>query len=88
MTTDTTTQVVNRIERSQNLFKLAVAGAVIVEVLLIGAMLLLVDFTDRTQVLILVGTIGGYTLVALGLVMLATHIDRAILRAAQLTQHR
>lgn len=86
MRTDTTTQVIDRIERSQNLFKIALAGGVVIEAALIGAMLLLVNFTDRTQVLVFIGTIGGYTLVALGLVMLATHVDRAILRAAQLAQ--
>ena len=88
MNTDTTTQAVNRIERSQQLFKLALVGAVVLEGLLISAMLLLVNFTDRTQTLIFVGTIGGYTLVALGFVMLATYVDRAVLRVAQLTQYR
>ena len=88
MSTDATTQAVNRIERSQNFFKLALGGAVVLEGLLIGAMLLLVNFADRTQALIFVGTIGGYTLVALGFVMLATYVDRAVLRVAQLAQNR
>lgn len=88
MSTDTTTQVVNRIERSQKLFKLALAGGVVIEALLIGVLLLLVNFTDRTQVLIFVAAIGGYTLVTLGLIMLATHVDRTMLRAAQIAEYR
>ena len=55
-----------------------------VEALLIGAMLLLVNFSDRTQALIFISAIGGYTLIALGLTMLATHIDRTLLRAVQM----
>ncbi len=88
MSTDATTQAVNRIERSQNVFKLALGGAVVLEGLLISAMLLLVNFADRTQALIFVGTIGGYTLVALGFVMLAIYVDRAVLRVSQLAQNR
>jgi hypothetical protein len=76
----------DRIERSQRNFKLALAGAVMVEALLIGGMLLLVDFTDRLQALVFVSAVGGYTLIALGLVMLATHVDRTLLRALQLSR--
>ncbi len=76
----------DRIERSQRNFKLALAGAVVVEALLIGGMLLLVDFTDRLQALVFVSAVGGYTLIALGLVMLATHVDRTLLRALQLSR--
>lgn len=73
----------DRIERSQRNFKLALAGAVMIEGLLIAALLWLTDFSDRMQALVFVASIGGYTLLALGLVMLATHIDRALLRALQ-----
>jgi hypothetical protein len=74
----------DRIERSQRNFKLALAGAVMIEALLLGALLWLTDFSDRTQALIFVATIGGYTLIALGLVMLATHVDRTLLQAVQM----
>jgi hypothetical protein len=76
----------DRIERSQRNFKLALAGAVMIEALLIGGMLLLVDFTNRLQALVFVSAVGGYTLIALGLVMLATHVDRTLLRAVQLSR--
>jgi hypothetical protein len=73
----------DRIERSQRNFKLALAGAVLFEAALLGAMLLLTDFSDRVQALVFVAAVGGYTLIALGLIMLATHVDRTLLRALQ-----
>jgi hypothetical protein len=51
--------------------------------LLIGALLYMVDLSDRVQALIFVSSVGGYTLLALGLVMLASHVERALLRAVQ-----
>lgn len=73
----------DRIERSQRNFKLALAGALMIEALLLGALLWLTDFGDRVQALIFVSAVGGYTLIALGLIMLATHVDRTLLRALQ-----
>jgi len=84
MTQDIVRQTLNQIEQSQRRFRLALAGAVMVEALLIGAMLLLVNFSDRAQALIFISAVGGYTLIALGLIMLATHIDRTLLRAVQI----
>jgi hypothetical protein len=71
----------DRIERSQRNFKLALAAAVTIEALLIGVMVFLTDFADRVQALVFVSAVGGYTLIALGLVILATHVDRTLLRA-------
>jgi hypothetical protein len=73
----------DRIERAQRHFKLALFGAALLEVLLIGALLYLVDLSDRVQTLIFVSSVGGYTLLALGLIMLGSHVERALLRAAQ-----
>ena len=73
----------DRIERSQRNFKLALAGGVMLEAALLGAMLLLTDFGDRVQALVFVAAVGGYTLIALGLIMVATHVDRTLLRALQ-----
>jgi len=83
MTHDIVRQTLDKIEQSQRRFQLALAGAVMLEALLIGAMLLLVNFSDRAQALIFISAVGGYTLIALGLVMLATHVDRTLLRALQ-----
>lgn len=76
----------DRIERSQRNFKLALAGALMIEALLLGVLLWLTDFGDRLQALVFISAVGGYTLVALGLVMLATHVDRTLLRALQASQ--
>lgn len=73
----------DRIERAQRNFKLALFGAALLEVLLIGGLLYLVDLSDRVQALIFVSSVGGYTLLALGLIMLGSHVERALLRAAQ-----
>jgi len=83
MTRDVVRQTLDKIEKSQRRFQLVLAGAVMFEALLIGAMLLLVNFSDRAQALIFISAVGGYTLIALGLVMLATHVDRTLLRALQ-----
>jgi putative Mn2+ efflux pump MntP len=76
----------DRIERSQRNFKLALAVAVTIEALLIGVMVFLTDFADRVQALVFVSAVGGYTLIALGLVILATHVDRTLLRALRSSQ--
>ncbi len=78
----------DRIERSQRNFKLALAGAVIIEALLLGTLLWLTDFGDRLQALVFVSAVSGYTLIALGLVILATHVDRTLLRALQANHTR
>ena len=80
---DIARQTLDRIERSQRNFRLALAGAVMLEAGLIAVMTLLVNFADRVQALIFISAVGGYTLMALGLVMLATHVDRTLLRAVQ-----
>lgn len=73
----------DRIERSQRNFKLALAGAVMLEAMLLAALLWLTDFSDRLQALVFVAAVGGYTLIALGLIMVALHLDRTLLRALQ-----
>ncbi len=80
---DLTKIALDRIERSQRNFRLALAGAMMLEALLLALLLLLTDFGDRLQALVFVSAVGGYTLVALGLVLLATHLDRTLLRALQ-----
>jgi hypothetical protein len=80
---DIARHTLDRIERSQRNFKLALAGGVMFEALLLGFMLWLTDFSDPVQALVFVAAVGGYTLIALGLIMLATHVDRTLLRALQ-----
>ncbi len=80
---DTTRLALERIERRQRHFKLALAAALVLEALLIGALVLFVNFADRVQALIFISAIGGYTLMAVGLVILAAHLERTLLRALQ-----
>lgn len=84
MSSDITTRALDRIERNQRLFRLTMVGALMLEATLIAALVLLVDFTDRTQALVFVSSIGGYTLMTLGFVMLAVYLERMLLRAVQL----
>ena len=69
-----------RIERGERNFKLAFFGAVAFEALFLVVFLLAADFSNRTHVLLLVATVGGYTVVALGLVTLGAHVSRGFAR--------
>lgn len=69
-----------RIERGERNFKLAFFAAVAFEALFLALFLLLADFKDRTHLLLLVATVGGYTVVVLGLVALGAHVSRGVAR--------
>jgi hypothetical protein len=69
-----------RIERSERNFKLALYSALIFEVLFLVAFMLAADFSNRMHVLLLIATVGGYTIVVLGLVVLGAHMSRGVLR--------
>ena len=69
-----------RIERSERNFKLAFAGAVIVESAFVISFLFLADFSNRLHLLLLISTVSCYSIVVLGLVALGTHINRGIAR--------
>ena len=64
----------------------AILGAVAVEALAIGLALWLVDWKDRTHVLIFVMGILSYTVVVLGLAALAAHVSRACNRVVAVLQ--
>jgi hypothetical protein len=69
-----------RVERSERNFKLAFFGALAFEALFLVVFLLAADFTNRTHVLLLIATVGGYTVVVLGLVVLGAHVSRGVAR--------
>ncbi len=78
-----------RIERGERNFKLAFFGAVAFEALFLIVFLLAADFSNRTHVLLLIATVGGYTVVVLGLVALGAHFSRGVarvLRAVELAK--
>lgn len=70
--------VLDRMERHDRRVRLAVVGAAAIEALLLGVVLWLADLKDRTHLLILVTSILGYTIVALGLMALGAHVSRAV----------
>ena len=76
-----------RIERGERNFKLAFFAAVVFEALFLAAFLLAADFSNRTHLLLLIATVGGYTVVVLGLFTLGAHVSRSaarVLRAVEM----
>jgi hypothetical protein len=69
-----------RIERGERNFKLAFFGALLFEALFLIVFMLAADFSNRTHVLLLIATVGGYTVVVLGLVVLGAHVSRGVAR--------
>ena len=69
-----------RIARGERNFKLAFFAAVAFEAVFLALFLLAADFSNRTHVLLLVATVGGYTVVVLGLVALGAHFSRGLAR--------
>ena len=83
-------EAMERIQRSERKFKLVLLAAAAWEALFLGAFVLAADFHNRMHVLLLLATIGSYTLLMLGLFALGEHINRGILRvlkAIQLNTH-
>lgn len=66
-----------RIERQAAMVRAAILGAVAIEALALGLALWLVDWKDRTHVLIFVMGVLGYTIIVLGLAALGSHVSRA-----------
>jgi hypothetical protein len=66
----------NRIERSERNFKLAMFCAAGFEGLFLIVFLRAADFGNKLHILFLIGTVGSYTIIVLGLFVLATHITR------------
>ena len=74
----------DRIDRAERRFRTMFYLAAVFEALFLGTFLLLADLHERTHVLILLGAVGVYTLVALGLFALGAHVSRCaerVLRA-------
>jgi hypothetical protein len=80
---DIRSDVLARIDRAERNYKLAFVAAGVVEAIFLIAFVFLADFKDRTHVLILLGTVMTYSMVAVGLVALGAHVNRAILRVLQ-----
>ena len=74
------TEVLARINRSERNFKLAFFAAAAVEALFFIAFLLVADFHNRLHLLLLIATVGSYSIVVLGLVALGARVERSVLR--------
>ena len=69
--------VLRRMERQATIVRVAMLGAGAVEALMLGLALWLIDWRDRTHILMFVMGVLGYTIVVLGLVALGAHVSRA-----------
>lgn len=72
--------VLARMDRAERNYKLAFVAAATLEGVFLAAFVLLADFTNRTHVLLLLGAVMTYSVIAVGLVALGAHVNRAILR--------
>jgi hypothetical protein len=81
----------DRIERSERNFKLTFFAAAAWEGLFLLAFLFLMERGNRTHLLLLIATVGSYTMIVLGLVALGAHVNRntqRLLRAVELLDVR
>lgn len=68
--------ILDRMDRQARLGRAALIGAVAVEALLLVLVLLLTDWSDGSQRLLVIIGILGYSIVVLGLAALASHVSR------------
>ena len=70
--------VLDRMERHQRNIRLAVFAAAAIEAGLLVTALLIVDWTDRTQTVVVIMAVLTYTVIALGLLALGAHVSRTV----------
>jgi hypothetical protein len=73
-------RALSSIERSERNFKLVFIIAAVWEALFLLAFILAADFSNRLHLLLLIATIGSYSMVVIGLVALGAHVNRGVLR--------
>ncbi len=66
--------VLDRMESGQRLVRLGLGAAALLELAMLAACIMLVDWGDRTQVLLFVIFILSYFIVMVGMVTLAAHV--------------
>src|SRR5690349_7769054 len=72
--------VLDRMESGQRLINVAAGAASILELAMLVACILLVDWSDRTQVLLFVIFILSYFILVLCMLALAGHVSRSTAR--------
>jgi hypothetical protein len=70
--------VLSRIERGDRLVRITMLGAALLEAAMLAVVLLIIDWKDRTQVLVFVTAMLGYTIIVLGLAALGAHVSRSV----------
>ena len=77
---DVRTSVLDRLERSERMYKRVLLGAALFEAFFLLAFVLAADFKVRLHLLLFLSTVGSYTIVLLGLVALGVFVNRGNLR--------
>jgi hypothetical protein len=73
-------QVLNRMENGRKMMNFAMGAASLLEAVMLVACILLVDWSNRTQVLLFVIFILSYFIIVLCMVAVAGHITQATAR--------
>lgn len=76
-------QALSRADAVERQYRFAFFGGVALEGVLLMLFLFVADLSNRTHVLILLGSVMSYSLVILGLVALGAHVSRTALRILQ-----
>ena len=81
-------EALNRMARSERWFKTAFAAGTIFELAFLVALLLAADLSARLDRLVVIATVGSYTLVLLGLLTLGAYLNRSVLRVLRALEVR
>lgn len=68
--------VLDKIERSEKNYKFAFFAALMLEAMFLLSFILLMDVSNRLHLLVLIASIGIYSIIGLGLVALGVHVTR------------
>ena len=80
--------VLDRMESGQKLVRIGTGAAAILELAMLAACVLLVDWGDRSQVLLFLIFILSYFILVLGMMALAGHITSATARILAVLESR
>jgi hypothetical protein len=79
-------QVLDRMESGQRLINVALGGATVLELGMLVACILLIDWNNRTQVLLFLIFILSYFIIVLCMLALAGHVTRSTARVLAVLQ--
>jgi hypothetical protein len=70
----------DQVERARRKQTLALCAAAVFEAFFLVVLLLAVELGNKLHVLLLISTVGGYTVVVFGLIVLGAWLNRVMLR--------